>query len=417
MMTEKSPIYVSFVLALSLVVAACGGAAGGGQEPGTEAPVKVAYLDSFSGPFVFSGTHGLNGATLAVEQANDAGGVLGRQVELLSADDQGSPEEGVAAFRELAADESLVAVAGITNSGVAAAVSDAALEAQIPLVLKGSYARFLTEEAGHRYIFRVSAGGRTLAWATAQAAPSDFQTVCTIANDFAYGHDITGISLEYLRQINPDLELLPGCEFWPTLDESDMTPYISAIASAGPDLIIFSGLPAAAGPFIRQGQAAGLFDSVAAAINATGGSLEELESLQETEVPPNMIVGSDFPYPVDEDAMGFYNAYTERFGGEQPDSSSAIAYTAIKTVLAAIEAAGSTDREAVIDALKGITVEYPTGNTATLRAFDHQSDVGWWMGDLAWDADAGASVMANLQYIEVDGVLPTESEIDAMRSE
>jgi branched-chain amino acid transport system substrate-binding protein len=412
MRNRASLFWLSVVLLVTLGLAGCGGTTAGGGETG---PIKVAYLDSFSGPFVFSGTHGLNGATLAVEEANAAGGVLGRQVELLSADDQGDPEEGVAAMRDLVADGDLVAVAGITNSGVAAAVSEVALETEVPLVLKGSYARFLTEEAGHRYVFRVAAGGRTLAWATAQAAPSGFQTACTIANDFAYGHDITEISLEYLRDINPDLQVLPDCEFWPTLGESDMTPYISAISSAGPDLIIFSGLPAAAGPFIRQGQAAGLFDGVSAAINATGGSLEELDALQQSEVPPNTIVGSDFPYPVVHEAMDFYNTYSERFDGEKPDSSSAIAFTAIKTILDAIDRAGSTDREAVIDAMEGATIEYPTGDTATLRSFDHQSDVGWWMGNLIWDDAEGGAVLGDLRYIDVDGVLPTESEIDSMR--
>jgi branched-chain amino acid transport system substrate-binding protein len=255
-----------------------------------------------------------------------------------------------------------------------------------------------------------------LAWVTAQAAAGDYQTVCTIANDFAYGHDITEISLEYLTELYPDLQLIDGCQFWPSLEESDMTPYVSAIASSAPDIIIFSGLPAAAGPFIRQGQAAGLFDSVGKAINATGGSLEELDSLTQPEVPPNMVVGSDFPYPVVDEALPFYEAYTARFDGEQPDSSSAMAYVAIKTIAAGIEAAGVADREALVDAMEGITVEYPTGNTATIQPFDHQSTVGWWIGDLVWDDTSGMSIIDNLQYVDAQDILLGEEEIEALRS-
>lgn len=99
-------------LVLTLLLAAC-------QPP---PPVKLGFIAGVSGRFADLGGVGRNGAQLAVEMRNQAGGINGRKVELLVRDDQQDAETARAAVHDLAA-QGVVAIVGPMTSVVGAAIA------------------------------------------------------------------------------------------------------------------------------------------------------------------------------------------------------------------------------------------------------------------------------------------------------
>src|SRR3990172_250078 len=148
-----------------------------------EGPIKIGYIDSLTGIFAFSGTHGRQGAILATEEINAKGGVLGRSLELVIRDDKSRPADGAAAMRDLV-DNGIVIGTGGINSAAVAAVSEVARETKTPFLAKAGYAAFLTEAASHRYFFRVSTSARVIAAATAsELARRPYRKICTVGFD------------------------------------------------------------------------------------------------------------------------------------------------------------------------------------------------------------------------------------------
>lgn len=79
-------------------------------------PIKIGMVAPLSGPIADAGRYGVQGAKLAVEEVNKAGGVLGRPFELVIEDDQSLNPSTVLAFAKLADDKDIVAFLGPTRS-------------------------------------------------------------------------------------------------------------------------------------------------------------------------------------------------------------------------------------------------------------------------------------------------------------
>jgi branched-chain amino acid transport system substrate-binding protein len=352
-----------------------------------------------------------------VEEINDKGGVLGRSLKLLLRDEKSSPEEGTKVFRELAA-EGVLVVLGNVGSGTGSAVSPLARELKTPYFSGVGYSRFLTEEAGHRYFFRLITNDRVFGSAMAQTlAKLPLTKYCTIGNDFAYGRSITGGVMNRLKELKPEIEVLPGCEFWPAPGETDFTSYVTTIMAKKPDAVMFGGVVSVSSPaFIKQAKAFGVFDAMLG-VHPSLGMTNNNWGLNKEDVPEGILVGADYPYPIIDTPVNraFFGAYQKRWG-KLPTETSAHAYTTIKLIAKAIEKAGKVDREALIDALEGMSIEHPSAGTITIRPFDHQSTQGWWMGYLTWDEEHSIPGMKDIWYLKGEPILPSEAEIQKLRA-
>lgn len=116
----KNLLLILGLVVAVLVFAGCGS----GQKPaetgkpaggGSSEPIYIGYLTSYTGEMGAFGTPGYNGAKLAVDEINAAGGVLGRQIKLFTEDDQSSVEQGIRGARKLITTNKVIAVAGPTS--------------------------------------------------------------------------------------------------------------------------------------------------------------------------------------------------------------------------------------------------------------------------------------------------------------
>src|SRR5215218_4035124 len=143
----------SLWLVAALLLAACGdGDEGGGQEGGGE-PIRIGALTSLTGNFAPWGVQVRDGMQLAVNEINQRGGVDGRQLELVVADDQSKAEEGTRALERLIERDGVVAVGGIISSDVGLATARIAEQSKVPLFLVKAGAGGILN-ANSRHTFR-----------------------------------------------------------------------------------------------------------------------------------------------------------------------------------------------------------------------------------------------------------------------
>ncbi|MFH1262854.1 MAG: ABC transporter substrate-binding protein [Pseudomonadota bacterium] len=150
---KKLPIAFT-LLSAALLVAACS------SSKKTETPVApasngeilVAEVDSFTGSQSFFGTFSRSGIQLAISQTNDAGGVGGRKIRLVTVDDQGKPEMTEAVVKKLIKEQKVVAVLGASASSRSLAMAPLLQKAGIPMITPASTNPEVTG-AGD-YIFR-----------------------------------------------------------------------------------------------------------------------------------------------------------------------------------------------------------------------------------------------------------------------
>ena len=137
-----------------------------GGVPGAAAadPIKIGLSAAFSGPNASAGEALQRGAELAMEEINAAGGVGGRQLVLVTRDNEHKLERGVAQTRELIEREGCFAILGSQGSFIALAVIDTIQELKVPwfgLAVGG--AKIIENERKPNYMFRVATNDREVA--------------------------------------------------------------------------------------------------------------------------------------------------------------------------------------------------------------------------------------------------------------
>src|ERR1700730_1569425 len=99
--SRKRTTLILFLL-IPFLLAACGGSgSGNGSASATQSPIKIGLLSPLTGPEGFIGQAGLKGVQVAADYINANGGILGRKIELVSADTGGDAVDAVPALRKL----------------------------------------------------------------------------------------------------------------------------------------------------------------------------------------------------------------------------------------------------------------------------------------------------------------------------
>ena len=101
-------------------------------------PIKIGMVVPMTGPIAESGKYGIQGAKLAIDEINKAGGVLGRPLELVTEDDQSANPTTILAFNKITGDKAIVAVLGPTRSTQIQAIAPAVQKAGVPVMIGGT---------------------------------------------------------------------------------------------------------------------------------------------------------------------------------------------------------------------------------------------------------------------------------------
>jgi ABC-type branched-subunit amino acid transport system substrate-binding protein len=333
-------------------------------------------------------------AEMAVDEINEAGGVLGKQVELIFGDTEGLPERGTAVTERLITQNNVVGLIGEYHSGVALTEMEVAHKYGVPVVFAEPWADDVTG-AGYPEIFRIAPSIEYYSSiASNYIAANGWEKIVFITEDTDYGRlQGEGWETQLAALGITDVEVIfadPATE--------DFTPILQRIAQDPPDM--FGGVVTGIGNsrLVKQACDLGLAPTAETAYYATTDSqyAEYWENVGDCgQYTFFTYVG--LPKPLwNENTEAFMANYQERYN-QVPGGVAMEAYDATYLLLMAIEEAGSTEPEAIIAALESIEHQGVLGDLWFEYGSDNPvpDDVPDWM----WHQYPTPSVYI-LQYTE-----------------
>ncbi len=371
-------------------------------------PIRIGEINSYTAAAAFTVPY-RNGWTLAMEQVNAAGGVLGRKLEVISRDDAGRPQDAVRIAGELVNDQKVDLLAGTYLSNVGLAVSDFARQTKKLFVGGEPLTDQLVWEQGHRYGYRLRPSTyMQAAMLVEDAAKLPAKRWVSVAPNYEYGTSAVKWFKQLLQARRPDVQFV--AEQLPTLGKIDAGATVAALAEAKPDAIFNVTFGADLTAFVRQGNTRGLFEGRGVASMLTGEP-EYLDTLGD-ETPEGWIVTG---WPVDSvtDAgnRDFIAAYKARFN-EMPKMGSVVGHALISGIAAGIAKTGGVDSEAMADGFAGASFATPFGKVIW-RPQDHQSTLGTYVGRTALKDGRGR--MVDWRYVDGASVMPDDATVKTRR--
>jgi len=371
-------------------------------------PIRIGEINSYSSAPAFTLPY-RRGWQLAVEQVNASGGLLGRELQVISRDDEGKPSVAIRAAEELVRRNGVDLLAGTYLSNVGLAISDFARQNRTLFVASEPLTDALVWDRGHRYCYRLRPSTYMLAaMLVEEAARLKATRWVTIAPNYEYGHSAVKWFTELLSRRRPDVQFIANQ--WPPLGAIDAGAVVNALAQQNPEAILNVTFGPDLARFVRQGNDRGLFEG-RDVVSFTTGEPEYLQPLGE-DAPKGWIVTG---YPVTE-SLGetnneFVAAYSKRYG-EAPTMGSVVGHAMISSIKAPIERLGSVDTETMADGFGGVGFATPFG-PASWRSIDHQSTMGTFVGRTAVRGDK--VVMVDWTYRDGGTMLPSDAEVHKLR--
>ena len=204
--------------------------------------IKIGMSTILSGRVAQLGTSSRNAVMIEVEKINAAGGLAGRQIEMVIRDSKGQPQEAARLARELINTDGCEILIDAEASSGAFAVHEVARDLGMLCLHTNSETSALTADPKLRLpnVFRTcrqgvhdSIVGGTYAANIAKA--KNLSTWMTASPDYAYGRDTTAEYMTYVKHFKPDVEVVG--ESWPKLFQPDYTEIFTKILQTKPQVL------------------------------------------------------------------------------------------------------------------------------------------------------------------------------------
>ncbi len=372
--------------------------------------ITVGASTALTGVYVGLGQPEFQGYQLAVEDLNAQGGLLGKEVKLVSADDASQPSAGTTNVRHMITDEHAVAIFGPATSNVTAALESLVTQYKVPLFSAAGTDISVTTTNFTKYMFEmipntVMEGNAIGAYMCQQP----YTRYATIADDINFGHSKVEGFLAVLKKCKPDLQIVK--QEWTRFGGTNFEPYISAVLGANPQVVFAPFYAGEMLAFTKQAQGFGLFDKVKVVAPYDTTPLEAFG----TPGPAGAVDYQHAPfYAIDTPQIkAFAQAYHAKYG-DWPADESVTAYVSVQTWAEGVKKAGTFDGTKVADALSGATVPTIVGNI-TLRACDHQAELPMYVGVLAPNASYGFDTITNLYVAQPSNIMLTCAQAQALQ--
>ena len=395
---------------IAVAALAAAGIVGSMAAQAAEDPIKLGAVYIRSGSASSYGAFAEQGMKLAIEQINDNGGVLGRQLEYEIEDSQGNSGTAIQAMRKLVYQENVDALMGIDSSGVAQGVASTVPQLQTPLIITHAATPDVTGKMCNDYVYRLSVNiVQNMRGAAEIAADSGAKRWTTIGPDYAFGRQSWDFFGQALKEKNPDAELMSETAF-PRFGAEEFTPFINSIMDADPDGVLISLWGGDLVNFVRQASDMGFFDEDIEVMFTVGAATEVLDALGD-KMPEGVWLGTRYWFDAydNETNRDFVAAYKERYD-KAPSYNAEGAYAAVYAYKAAMEKAGTTDGPKVAETLAGMSFDSPMGEI-TFRAGDHQTLVGPTWGKAGpMDDEFGIRSLTDVHVFDGEDVTPAVEE-------
>jgi len=333
-------------------------------------PVKIGISTVLSGAFPDRGLSELYGAQLALDRINQAGGVLGRPIELYARDNACKPPQGVAGVKELIEQVHVPVIIGALCTPVTHAIMPTVADAKVPLVIATS--------AGQDFVDASGVGGNDYAFKT---IPSDFD-IATGQVKWMVARGIKTIAMAAdgagFQQSNAESFVKAAREAGITITANekladsgvDFPALLTSLKEGKPDMLVINLGPSNAA-FFKAFEASGWKIPVAGRIDLAGASAAVSPAFRDAGGLADVTSVAVFtPALARPEVQGFIAAYRARTG-LAPTQRPFFVYEAVYLVVDAIRRAGADTPEAIQKALKTSTMASGLGGTYAPNDHNH----------------------------------------------
>ena len=331
--------------------------------------IKIGVINPFSGPLALYGGEMTRGFELAVDQANAAGGLLGRKIELVRGD-ASNPQQGIATVEQLVTKDKVDMFTGTYISAVSNSASDAAARYNKLYWETGGVARDLTERGLPNFVrsgaYAVSFAARSVDTVRDLIAPSLKKDMKDLKvwiehEDSIYGTSIAEVQKRMLEAFGTKVVGV-GSHSFRSIDLNDT---VLRAKQANPDVLIQTGYVPDGNLLLRTAREQG-FKPGAILLVGTGDTSETLESVGAASLEGVLMVGwprTDVAESYGPGAKAFLAAYRAKYKADPIAPQSMAGYVGLQILFDSIKAAGSIDVEKIRAA--AAKLDKPEGTYAT----------------------------------------------------
>jgi len=337
-------IAISLLLVTSLLLAIACERKGGPGTSNSTGTIVVGYYGDLSGRTSNFGQSTKEGVLMAADEINKAGGLNGRQVQILSEDDEGRPEKAATVVTKLIDQDKVVALLGEVASGNTLAAAPKAQGAKVPMISPSSTNPAVTQVGD--YIFRVCFidpfQGEVMAKFAANTLKAKKAAIMLDFNS-PYSRGLTEFFEAAFTKLGGQIVNKQSY----TQGDRDYKGQLTAIRSASPDVIYVPGYYGEVGVIAKQAQQLGI---KAPLLGGDGWDATQLWELGGDALNGDFISNH---YSVDDPSPAiqkFVADYQGRYS-KRPDALAALGYDAMKVLAEGIKKAGSTDGQKLRDAI------------------------------------------------------------------
>jgi branched-chain amino acid transport system substrate-binding protein len=325
--------------------------------------IKIGVIGPLTGDYSLYGVAVEQGAKLAAEEINAAGGVLDLDLEVIAYDSKGDTVEGVNAYNRLVNQDKVDALVGGTFSGVTLAIKDLAVDDGLPVLTPTATHPDVTLDADNifRACYTDSYQGSIAAQFTIDTLESEKAAVYYNSDD-AYSEGLADAFVAAYQEASLEVDTYTFSQ-----GTDDYNNVLTNIEDDGTyDVVFVPAYVAEVGAILTQAASYDFGDTVFVGGDGWDGIEAEYAEVVEGYYFVNHYAKTDPAENVQAFVANYTNAY-----GEAPNALAALGYDAVYALAQAIREAGSVDAEELIAALAAL--EYADAVTGAI-SFDENGD-------------------------------------------
>jgi branched-chain amino acid transport system substrate-binding protein len=351
----------------------------GAAKAAAQAPVRIALIETLSGPLANGGEAAFRNLVWATERVNARGGLAlpggARPLQMVRYDSKGQSEEALAALRS-AVDDGIRIVMQGNSSAVAAALIDAIgkhnerePDKRVVFLNYAAVDPVLTNERCSYWHFRFDAHADMRMAALMQVLREDrsVQRIYLIGQDYSFGQAVLREGRRQLGLLRPDVQIV-GDELHPLGRVKDFIPYATKIKASGAQAVLTGNFGNDLTLLVKAARDIGFEGKF---YTFYGNALGVPGVLGEAGVGKVVAVAEWFANVPGESAQAFYRSFRQRFPRPQDDYVHMRMQLMMEALAQSIEKAGSLQADAVAHQLARAQVALG-GHAGSMRLADHQ---------------------------------------------
>lgn len=315
--------------------------------------IKIGVIAPYNTP---PGEGLLNAAKMAEAKINEMGGIDGKKLELIFANDEYKPDIGVNAYKKLALSDKVVAVIGTASSGVSMAIVDQMARYKVPMISTGAASLQLSDKVTdnydrYKYWFRVMHTTDNIAESVGDFLVNyynkelGYNKAAILSENAVWAQGVLPAIKKKMNEGN--IEVVAE-EFF-DLDTKDFKPMLTKINSSGAEFIVDLSSHVDGAIYVKQwGELRG---PTMAGLNASGTSSRFWKDTDGQAVGHVDLIQGSYRADLTPNTVEWYDAYEKEFG-VSPDYTSGYTYDALFILKDAIEKGKSTKPDDLVKALE-----------------------------------------------------------------